>query len=155
MKHSVHARTCIATVLALAGTLMFASLMSGCDGSGSDTPTPVESGGKAVLLRLQYGRLVDICAYRRVDPALPDRRDAMNRTQQLHARRRLDAVARSWLRRCRPRARNRRQLSRTYLRLPGLRPAARRTPLARWCETHHLVQSSTSGVVAELVWQLP
>ncbi|MEM7198808.1 MAG: hypothetical protein AAF628_00980 [Planctomycetota bacterium] len=75
MKHPVS--TAVAAVAALA-------LLGACDGSSaSRRATEVGPGSEATLLRIEYGRLVDVYAYRRVEADRPDRRDSLNRTPVL------------------------------------------------------------------------
>lgn len=82
MKHRV-AKSAVtaALVLALAGTSFFA----GCSGGGPKGAASNAGGGGAELLSLEYGRLVDIYAYRRVEVGEADRRNTLNRTPFLVA----------------------------------------------------------------------
>lgn len=56
-----------------------AMAVTGCNGGGK--PVKQKGGGASGLrlLKVEYGRLVDIYAYRRVDPKIPDRREVTNR----------------------------------------------------------------------------
>ncbi len=69
---------------AFAVTMVF---LVGCDGTpGSKGGQTGGSGeGKATLLRMDFGRLVDVYAYRRIDQSKPDRRDILNRKPTLIA----------------------------------------------------------------------
>ncbi len=72
-----------AATLGVAGVL--ALFLAGCDGSSSKTGS-VGTGGNGTLRSVQFGRLVDVYAFRRVDPARPERRDTRNRAPALIAR---------------------------------------------------------------------
>ncbi|MEC7725175.1 MAG: hypothetical protein VYD05_06665, partial [Planctomycetota bacterium] len=65
--------------LALALTALVA-----CDGRTSDTVG--EQGGNPALQSVEIGRLVDIYSFRRIDPAIGDRRLRSNRELELIAR---------------------------------------------------------------------
>ena len=71
--------------VALTGIALLASLalFPSCGGGGGGGTGSSGPGGAAALLKVEYGRLVDIYAYRRVDSARADRRDIMNRTPVL------------------------------------------------------------------------
>jgi hypothetical protein len=70
---------CVAVALA-------SILLAGCDGSSSSGQTGGQPTSGARLIRTEYGRLVDIYAYRRIDPAESDRRKSANREPVLIAR---------------------------------------------------------------------
>jgi hypothetical protein len=70
---------CTAAVLA---SILFA----GCDGSSSSKSTGGQPTAGASLVRTDYGRLVDVYAYRRIDDAESDRRLTTNREPVLIAR---------------------------------------------------------------------
>ena len=55
------------------------ALFASCSGGGPSGVPSVAGGGGAQLLQIQYGRLVDVYAYRRVDLSKADRRDTLNR----------------------------------------------------------------------------
>lgn len=60
------------------------ALLAGCDGSSGGEGAPGTSvGGAAKLLKVEYGRLVDVYAYRRVNPGVADRRAVYNRVPVL------------------------------------------------------------------------
>ena len=61
------------------------SSLTSCDGGGPEGPKSSASGGGATLVGVQFGRLVDIYAYRRVDVNDPDRRSTLNRMPTLIA----------------------------------------------------------------------
>ncbi len=68
----------------LGSALMFGSTFSSCSGGssgGSGGP-----GGSRTLVKVEYGRLVDIYAYRRIDETEDDRRAVFNRQPFLIAR---------------------------------------------------------------------
>lgn len=69
----------------LAAAAFGALFLAGCDGSSSQTASGRLVGTGAVLESVRYGRLVDIYAYRRVDPTRADRRDTFNRNPVLVA----------------------------------------------------------------------
>lgn len=61
----------------------FAALTMGCDGgSGNSNGGPSSTGG-AILKSIEYGRLVDIYSYQRINPTRDDRRDTLNRVPVL------------------------------------------------------------------------
>ncbi len=61
--------------------------LQSCDGSSKSTTPGVGAGGDARLTKVEYGRLVDIYAYRRASPTRgTDRRDRLNRVPTLIAR---------------------------------------------------------------------
>ena len=66
--------------------LVLASLLAGCGGGGGSKPSGTSTGGSSRLLRTEYGRLVDIYAYRRVETTIADRRRVDNRTPVLVAK---------------------------------------------------------------------
>lgn len=74
-----------------AGALRFAAvaclalLFGGCDGGSSGSGGGGGQTAGARLLKTEYGRLVDIFAFRRVDPSLEDRRLTANREAVLIA----------------------------------------------------------------------
>jgi hypothetical protein len=68
--------------------------ITGCDGSSSKGPPTSGGGSDTQLLRVEYGRLVDVYAYRRTNPARPSRGDTLHRSPVLVAR---DVVVNSFL----------------------------------------------------------
>ena len=71
LKHATSALAAIA----------LATVMSSCDNSTPPAGT-LDLGG-AVLKSVEYGRLVDVYAYRRIDRTRADRRDTRNRKPAL------------------------------------------------------------------------
>lgn len=71
----------LALSLAAAIPLTFGALFfAGCDGSSGSRATGDETLiARPTLVSVDYGRLVDIYAYRRIDPSNPDRRQSRNR----------------------------------------------------------------------------
>ncbi|MDA1222542.1 MAG: hypothetical protein O3B85_11015, partial [Planctomycetota bacterium] len=69
-----------------AAAVLASILFAGCDGSSSSKSTGGQPTAGASLVRSDYGRLVDIYAYRRVDDSLSDRRLTTNREPVLIAR---------------------------------------------------------------------
>ncbi|GAB4157651.1 MAG: hypothetical protein Fur0037_25510 [Planctomycetota bacterium] len=59
---------------------------AGCGGGSARTGQAGTQNGKPSLLGVQYGRLVDIYAYRRIDPSIGDRRARFNREASRVAR---------------------------------------------------------------------
>ncbi len=60
-----------------------AILLAGCDGRSSSNTGSAQVGAKPSLLRLEFGRLVDVFAYRRVEITRPERRETFNRSPVL------------------------------------------------------------------------
>src|SRR5688572_31921452 len=65
----------LAAIALLAAAMTFPS----CSGGGKKGPPGQGSPSGAALQRVEFGRLVDLYAYRRVDPARTDRRDTNSR----------------------------------------------------------------------------
>ena len=61
-------------------------LLPSCGGGGGNKSPATTVGGTATLTKLEFGRLVDIYSYRRVDPKVTDRRSTLNRMPVLVAR---------------------------------------------------------------------
>ncbi len=81
MKRAVEQKT---SAWSAALALLGAGVLGGCDGSSSGGAVPpTQTGGKASLIGLEYGRLVDIYAFRRIDRTNPERRDTLNREPAL------------------------------------------------------------------------
>ena len=91
MKAGPQTRVWARPAQAIAGVALALVALSGCNTGGGKTGT--FGIGGAVLQSVQYGRLVDVYAYRRVDPAGSDSRaDTLNRAPVLIER---DVVVRS------------------------------------------------------------
>lgn len=56
-----------------------AALLAGCDGSSNKSTQTGGTGSELRLESINYGRLVEVFAFRRVDPTNGQRRDALNR----------------------------------------------------------------------------
>jgi hypothetical protein len=69
--------------LLLGGGLLLAT---GCEGSSSGSSSPAGDTARAMIQNLEYGRLVNIYAWRRVDPKVADRLDPRNRQPVLVSR---------------------------------------------------------------------
>ncbi len=76
-----HGRTWVPLFLVAAGALGL-----GACGGGGKVAKGTTQDGRAELVSVQYGRLVDVYAYRRIDVAKGDRRDRFNRRATLVAR---------------------------------------------------------------------
>lgn len=61
-------------------------VMPSCGGGSSKNSPSTSTGGNATLTKLEFGRLVDVYAYRRVDPGVTDRRNTLNRVPVLIAK---------------------------------------------------------------------
>jgi hypothetical protein len=60
--------------------------LGGCGGGGGGGSSSGTPGGHVQLMSVQYGRLVDVYAYRKLDPTRGDRRDRLHRQGVLVAK---------------------------------------------------------------------
>ena len=77
---------------ALVATAAAGFVMTGCGGGSSDASTSQGPGGPT-LVSVEYGRLVVIYSFRRVDPNNSDRRDTATRAPSASAKRLTAAIS--------------------------------------------------------------